>query len=358
MNPLTRSRLLAVVVTVAAAVWAAPAAGATAAPVSTSAMPAAVDQATLDTSTAIPRWLHQLPPQQYTTFDGQHSLTLTPWQGQHVAVLVPDPRSGEVMAKIVGALDRAWSYYRATTGRVPSANRAINGRLPIAVVPDGDTCGAGCGWLGSTGIEIAQPYFDILYNQVSNQGLYDQVLFYELGRNFWFYTDQLTAPDNTAYRDAVTTGFAVLMRFQSMAAAHAPGAPFNGTPFNAFRSQVAGLIDVYESDPTKTFAGTLGADLSPGAYGGSDFFASIMMRLAARHGGQAFLSRFWRHSVPGRGTATSTTAAVTNLVTSASAAACVDLSRVFYQRWGFPRPDGTTTPRPAANTVPEPTGHC
>ena len=101
MNPLTRSRLLAVVVTVAAAVWAAPAAGATAAPVSTSAMPAAVDQATPDTSTAIPRWLHQLSPRQYTTFDGQHSFTLTPWQGQHVAVLVPDPRSGEVMAKIL-----------------------------------------------------------------------------------------------------------------------------------------------------------------------------------------------------------------------------------------------------------------
>ena len=357
MKPPTRSRLLAVAVTLAAAAWVAPAASASTAPVSAPAMPAAVDQVTPDTAPAIPRWLHELPPQQYTTFDGQHSFTLTPWQGQHVAVLVPDARSAAVMAKILSALDRAWSYYRATTGRVPAPNRAINGRLPIAVVPDGDTCGAGCGWLGSTGIEIARPYFDILYNGVSNQGLYDQVLFYELGRNFWFYTDQLTAPDNTAYRDAVTTGFAVLMRFQSMAAAHAPGAPFNGTPFNAFRSQVARLIDVYENDPTKTFEGTLGADLSPGDYGGTDFFASIMMRLAARHGGQTFLSRFW-HSVASRGTATSTTEAVTNLVNSASAAACVDLSRVFYQRWGFPRPDGTTTPRPAANTVPEPTGHC
>src|SRR5664279_272870 len=113
MNPPTRSRLMAVAVTIAAAVWAAPAASATAAPVSTPAMPAAVDQVTPDTA-AIPRWLHQLPPQQYTTFNGQHSLTLTPWQGQHVAVLVPDARSAAVMAKILSALDRAWSYYRAT----------------------------------------------------------------------------------------------------------------------------------------------------------------------------------------------------------------------------------------------------
>jgi hypothetical protein len=50
---------------------------------------------------------------------------------------------------------------------------------------------------------------------------------------------------------------------------------------------------------------------------------------------------------------------LTNWVQAASYAACVDLSPVFYDRWGFPRPDGTVTPRPAADTVPEPpSGTC
>jgi hypothetical protein len=29
-----------------------------------------------------------------------------------------------------------------------------------------------------------------------------------------------------------------------------------------------------------------------------------------------------------------------------------------YVRWGFPRPDGSVTPRPPASTVPEPEGRC
>ena len=305
----------------------------------------------------LPAWLHKLPPRQYTTFDGAHTFSLTPWQGRHVAVMVPDTRSTPVMIKIVQALDSAWSYYRSTTGRAPSPYRTINGRIPIAVVPDGETCGAGCSWLGATGTEIERTYFDVLYDAVRQHGQYDQVLFYEMGRNFWFYGNQLTASDNSNYGDAVTTGFAVLMRFRSMAAAGVPGAPFNGTPFPTFQANVANLIKVYEADPSKTFAATLGSDASPGDYGGTDFFASIMMRLAARHGGQGFLSRFW-HGALAEPVAGSTTSAVTNLVAAASKAACVDLSSVFYDRWGFPRPNGTITPRPPANTVPEPVGRC
>jgi hypothetical protein len=45
-------------------------------------------------------------------------------------------------------------------------------------------------------------------------------------------------------------------------------------------------------------------------------------------------------------------------VQDASYAACTDLSSVFYVRWGFPRPDGSVTPRPPADTVPEPSGSC
>jgi hypothetical protein len=43
---------------------------------------------------------------------------------------------------------------------------------------------------------------------------------------------------------------------------------------------------------------------------------------------------------------------------TASYASCTDLSSVFYVRWGFPRPDGSVTPRPPADAVPEPSGSC
>jgi hypothetical protein len=298
--------------------------------------------------------VRQLPAVQYTAIDG-HTETLIPWQGDRVTVLVERgvDRSARVMTKMVRALDRAWDYYVQSTGRVPATAHSLNGRDEIAEVTT--TCGAGCTYLGATGTELQTTQFEYGYQEIAEHNLYDQVPFYELGRSFWFWSPQLQfqAPD----QDPVVTGFAVWMRFRSMAAAHVSGAPFNGTPFLTFASQVAGLAGQYEADPSLTFANTLAIAKSPGLYGGTDFWASLMMQLAARHGGQIFVERFWHHAAA-LPAASSTTDAVTNWVNDASYAACTDLSRVFYDRWGFPRPDGSVTPRVAANAVPEPQVSC
>ncbi|MCW3058019.1 MAG: hypothetical protein JWO21_1988, partial [Solirubrobacterales bacterium] len=262
-------------------------------------------------------------------------------------------RNPEVMTKLVHALDRAWSYYATTTGRLPGIGHSLNGRDEVAEVTT--TCGAGCTYIGATGTEMLTSYFEGMYNQIAENDTFDQIPFYELGRSFWFWSPQLEfhSPD----QDPVVTGFAVWMRFRSMTAAGVRGAPFNGTPFATFASQVAGLARQYEANPSLTFAETLAKDRSPGLYGGTDFFASLMMQLARRHGGQIFVKRFWQHAgeLPA---ASSTTGAVTNWVQDANYAACVDLSPVFYTRWGFPRPDGSVTKRPPASSVPEPVGHC
>ena len=262
-------------------------------------------------------------------------------------------RDRTVMTKLVKALDRAWKYYATTTGPLPVTAHSLNGRDEVAEVST--TCGAGCGYLGATGIEIQTSYFEALYRQIAEDNLYDQIPFYELGRNFWFWSPQLEfkSPD----QDPVVTGFAVWMRFRSMAAAHVKGAPFNGTPFRVFASQVAALAGQYEADPSLTFADTLAMDKSPGLYGGADFWASLMTQLADRHGGQTFVRRFWRRAdtLP---SASSTTDAVTNWVRDARYAACTNLRRVFYRRWGFPRPNGDVTQRPTASSVPEPKGRC
>jgi len=303
----------------------------------------------------------QLAPISYTTVDG-HTETLTPWQGNSVTVLVePGTRDPTVMDKLVGALDAAWAYYAMTTGRTPASDRfMLNGRDEVAEVsslnPPNSCGGAACSYLGAMGTEILTSYFESGYQQIAQNDLYDQTLFYEFGRNFWFWGPQLAlqSPD----QDPVVTGFAVLMRFQSMDAANVNGAPFNGTPFSTFKSQVIALAGQYEADQSLTFAGTLAQDRSPGMYGGTDFWASLMMQLMQRHGGQQFLARFL--SAVGRLPAASSTAgAVTNWEQAASSAACTDLSSAFYVRWGFPRPDGSVTTRPPASTVPEsPNGPC
>jgi serralysin len=298
--------------------------------------------------------VEQLAPVVYTAIDG-HTETLTPWQGREVSVLVEAgiPRDPKVMTKLVDALDRAWDYYAATTGRLPGTANSLNGRDEIAEVTS--SCGAGCTYIGATGTEMLTSYFESLYQQIAQDNRYDQIPFYELGRSFWFWSPQLEfhSPD----QDPVVTGFAVWMRFRSMTAAHVKGAPYNGTPFATFESQVAELTSQYEADPSLTFADTLAVAKSPGLYGGTDFWASLMMQLAARHGGQTFVDRFWHH-VGALPAAATTTEAVTNWVNAANYAACTDLSSVFYLRWGFPRPDGSTGLRPPAATVPEPKGHC
>ena len=281
--------------------------------------------------------------------------TLVPWQGHHVSVLVERgvPRDRAVMTKLVTALDRAWSYYAKTTGQLPVPANSLHGRDEIAEVSS--TCGAGCTYVGATGTEMLTSYFEGMYRDIAQYDQYDQIPFYELGRSFWFWDEQLKfqRPD----QDPVVTGFAVWMRFRSMAAAGVKGAPFNGTPFPTFQSQVAALAGQYEADPSLTFADTLAMNRSPGMYGGTDFWASLMMQLTKRHGGQTFVRRFWHHagSLP---TAASTTDAVTNWVRAARYAACTNLNPVFYTRWGFPRPNGSVTSRPAASSVPEPSGRC
>jgi hypothetical protein len=298
--------------------------------------------------------VEQLSPVPYNAFDG-HIETLVPWQGRNVTVLVEPgiDRDPKVMTRLVKALDRAWDYYAETTGQLPAATHSLNGRNAVAEVST--TCGAGCGQIGATGVEIQTTSFEEMYRQIAEQNLYDQIPFYEFGRNFWFWSSQLEfrPPD----QDPVVTGFAVWMRFRSMAAAHVKGAPFDGTPFETFTSQVAELAGQYEADPSLTFADTLALNRSPGLYGGTDFWASLMEQLADRHGGQKFVERFW-HRVGTQPAASSTTDAVTNWVQAANHAACTDLSSVFYNRWGFPRPDGSVTERPPASAVPEPTGHC
>jgi chitodextrinase len=274
-------------------------------------------------------------PTQYTSMRNVlHNLQA--WEGQHVAVLSRRADASPlVMRAMVKTFDDAYRYYRNTTGHTPGNYFTYNGKLSIADVDD--TCGFACGFLNVTGIEIQRDGSDILYNGVEKNNQYDHVVFYELGRNFWGFGPKLEfkEPDNS---DAIVTGFAVFMRFQSMEAVGIEPAPFGSVPFKEFKTQVQGLVDLYLADPTLNWENTLKISRAPNNIlnlGGTDLFASFLYRLKRDYGGEAFISRLW-HEVAKRPAATSTQGAVDNFFLATCAAANKNLSTLFINTWRWP----------------------
>jgi hypothetical protein len=273
----------------------------------------------------------------YIAFDGTH-YTLKPWLGQNISILTPTNGAyqSNVMSRIISALDQAYAYYARATGQMPTPfdSTMLEGRDTIAVV--NSTCGAGCSYVGFTGTEILNQYFQTLYSGVANANQYDQVLFYEFGRNYWFYGNQLDyhSPDV----DPVGTGFAVYMRFVSMDAAGVAGGPFNGVSFTAFATAVTNLIDSYVATPGLTWSNTFRLSTAPPnslGLGGTDLIASLLMRIGRDFGGTNFPGDFW-HQAGLRPFAQSTLQAADNFVLTACAATHANLTRIFTNNWKWP----------------------
>jgi serralysin len=274
---------------------------------------------------------------QYQSFNG-NSYLLQPWSGSNICILASTTNqfSTNVMSKIIVALDTAYSFYITATGRQPNPwdPTMLYGRDTIAEVTN--TCGAGCSYIGFTGTEILIPYFNILYNGVASADQYDQVLFYEFGRNFWFYGNQLAylSPDN----DPVTTGFAVYMRFLAMDAAGVAGGPFNGYSFETFCTSVTNLIDLYITNSSLNWSNTFRtghAPPNPLNLGTTDLIASLLMRIGRDFGTPSFGLDFWKQAEL-RPTAATTQAAVDNFTLAACATVNKNLTQIFLTTWKFP----------------------
>ncbi len=273
----------------------------------------------------------------YSSFNGG-LYTLKPWLGRNIVVLTPNSASYQtnIMLRIVPALDKAYDFYEAATAHRPPGSSATTllGRDTIAVV--NSTCGAGCSEVGFTGMEILNQYFQILYDSVASANQYDQVLFYEFGRNFWFYSAQLaySAPDT----DPVVTGYAVYMRFLSMAAAGVAGAPFNGNSFTTFATAVTNLMDTYVRSPSLNWSNTFRISTAPPnalGLGGTDLIASLLMHIGRDFGGPRFGLDFWRQAAF-RPPARTTLDAADNFVLTACATTGFNLTHVFATVWKWP----------------------
>lgn len=279
-------------------------------------------------------------PYTYTTFDGD-AITLYPYAGRNIALLVPSPGlDGATIEQIVTVFDAAYDYYKQTTGREPERYSTHNNLGTIAVVTK--TCrgeGAGCGYLGYTGIELTNSAFDILYTGVRDKNEYDQVVFYEFGRNFWFYGDKIAYKGSDS-ADSITTGYAVFMRFMAMEATGVTPGPFNGTNFSIFKAEVQGLLDLYLADQNLNWNNTLRIGKAPSNklnLGSTDLFASFLFKLRDLYG-DAFVQQIWKE-VEKRPNAQTTQDAVDNFILAASAAAGENLTHLFVNTWRWPMSD-------------------
>ncbi len=278
--------------------------------------------------------------QAYTSFDGK-SYNLYTWEGSTVALLMRtanlDPTT---MFKWVRVMDSAYSYYYSATGQFPSLYTNVtylNNHVTIADVAT--TCGAGCGYLGTTGIEMQNTYTDRMY-QYALQTQYDQELFYECGRNYWYYGNQL------AYKtaDPTATGFAIFMRFMAMDATGVSPAPFNSTNWTTFRTAYEGLVDTYVANTSNTWANTLGIGVGVTnslGLGASDLWASFLSRLVKTYG-TGFVLKVWKAAAQ-QPTAVTTQDAVDNFILSCCAAANKNLTTLFMTTWRWPMSSAAIT---------------
>ena len=275
-------------------------------------------------------------PMKYQFVDGSQR-DMFAWPGKRLALLTPRrDLDAKVMTQIVDALDRADAFAETLTGRKPRDNprRTFEGRTTIAVMPNFSAA------IGIGGLELEEDVFQLLYEGAGDAGQFNQLVFFYLGYCYWFYGDQLEhkAPDDNPN---IVCGYAVFLRFLLMEAAGVQGGPFHGQPFERFRREVEGLLDLYQADRTLTWDNTLRKDRAPANpmnLSGSDLFASFLFRLRKDYGGDEFLKRLWQEVVK-RPRAQTTQDAVDNFVIASSLAAKRNLTDLFVKQWRWPVSD-------------------
>jgi serralysin len=279
----------------------------------------------------------QEAPVIYKSQKGQ-TMELVPWYGTKVVVLTRDAKhDARIMKALVLALDKAYIVYERITGSEPAPNpdAMLNGLDIVAEVRDAETAcgGAACSYLGIFGSEIGTTYFNELYDGIRLNGEYDQAMFYEFGRTFWFYQNQL------GKLEPIVTGFAISNRFISLDRAGLKGGRFGKLSYSNFRKSVLiDLLDGYLKDPHLTWRNTLLLDKAPpneNGWSAADLAGSMIYRIY-RDFGFAGYKAFWK-SLAKQPAAKVPDDAIHNFLTAAKIATGRDYAFLFREPTFAPR---------------------
>ena len=267
------------------------------------------------------------------------------WAGKYIAFqTISKDYDPEIMGRIVYTFDKAYESYKEISGYSPNVSRQYKNLLVITEMTSDEVgCGAGCGYLGATGIELQSGLFNRLYNGVKLHDQYEQAPFYELGRNFWNYSKYRSVLKGDAasakWFDANTTGFAVFMRFLIVNINEIPGGPWDsgkGVAWNDFYSAMKSLVYKQKDEIGHNFANTFEAGLPPyaGPLSVNDFWASILFYFAPASGEKMFAKSFLAN-LSNRPPATNTATAVQNFVDAISLTLGKSIDSDFYNTLHF-----------------------
>lgn len=270
------------------------------------------------------------------------------WEGKNVAIFTKtDKLSGLVMGRILYALDRAYESYAAITQFKPANYFTYNGKLSIAALEIEEIgCGVGCGYLGATGIELGLPLFNRLYNGVERYDQFDQVLFYELGRNFWDYQNYVKVMtvggkgnfDTDPFFGVSATGFAVYMRTISVETNKIPMQPIDFMPSNwaTYSRELKGLINRQINLSSGTFkeAFLSNKPIDDSPLNNLFMWASVVLYFSEGQSIETYSKNFLK-SLKEQKTPGSTAQVVENFVSALSFAAGKSVTDDFYIRMRF-----------------------
>lgn len=261
-----------------------------------------------------------------------HALEMVPWEGKRVVFLtIGDSHDAKVMTAFLESLDQGWELYAKVTGQKPNSFKAVNGKVTIAAVPDGMTCGYGCGYVGATGIEMTKFYRGQVPRLQKDPKAVPHAYFYEMGRNYFTFGKR---------HNCFTTGFAVFMRYVCM-----NGLKLNDTD-KGTRRVIEQAINEYEKSDLpflRTFTNTDGLTekqnrLKTRPTDQPVMYASAMLKLQ-RELGDAWLQEFFRQlaTCPPANPKSKDGAQAQcfSWYLAASCAAKKDLAPTFIEKWRF-----------------------
>lgn len=210
------------------------------------------------------------------------------WEGKHV-MLLTDKQSldRKVIDRILTLTDSAYRFLQQLHQREPQPYPERKKTI-IAVVRH--TCGIACGALGYRTIEVSTPKFERIYTQMKDSGTYDTVLFYELGRNYWFYDDQLYASESSPFVKSLRKGYAMFIRHLLVQELEVAPAAYNFDRYDIHLARSRTLFNQYIADTTMNLNRLLDTTSDgewPGKYSrkyfsesfSAEFWASYLLHL-------------------------------------------------------------------------------
>jgi hypothetical protein len=258
---------------------------------------------------------------------------LYPWEGRNIVLLTEarehDP---ELIGRLVDIFDKTFDYFARVTGRKPNTYYAMNNKTTIAEVPE--TCGAGCGMIGATGVEMTRDSFAGHLEDLQRDGQIRSLVMWEFGRNFFFYEGQMRykSPD----RIGIKNTFAAVMRTLVFRDEQLPMQPFMVEVSESHDQD----LDGYVADISSNFDNTLRINAGTGSSrdGGWKLMAAMIIRLHRDYGGAKFNARFWQ-AMGRQPKAETTQDAIDNFARAACLAAEKNLTGLLRGPWKLPISD-------------------